>query len=89
MRKHAQTADARITPLNAHVFSLDQVRVPEAARIPLGKVRAPAPILQQVARVYRAMVCALCCGIGYATRSVASLYIKTPTQKLTHPATRA
>ncbi|WP_321893270.1 hypothetical protein [Paraburkholderia tropica] len=47
--------DARNTPLNARVLSLDQVRVPEAARIPLGQLRAPAPILQQVAREYRAM----------------------------------
>ncbi|WP_322052982.1 acyl-CoA dehydrogenase family protein [Paraburkholderia bannensis] len=86
MRRHAQPADPRLTPFNAHTFSLDEVRVPETARIGLGQPRAPAPLLQHVARVYRAMASALCCGIGYATRSVASLHAGAPVRTSTHPA---
>ncbi|MFM0736491.1 hypothetical protein PQQ51_04460 [Paraburkholderia xenovorans] len=78
IRRHAQPADARLTPFNAHTFSLDGVCVPEAARIRLGHVHAPGPMLQRVALVYRAMASALCCGIGYATRSVASLHVGAP-----------
>ncbi|MEW6344138.1 MAG: hypothetical protein AB1704_26065 [Pseudomonadota bacterium] len=88
VRQHPEPAAGRLAPFNAYTFTLDKVRVAESGRVRLGRADAPGPILLRLARVYPAMASALCCGIGHATRTVASRDVGTSVRASTYPIAR-